>query len=62
MRTQWAYILRTVVDPREGGEWYYSVTEDGTPLPKPEAEEWKCPYHNARMCLRLLEAEWPEDA
>lgn len=61
LKTQWDYVIRTIVDPREGGEWFYSVTEEGAPLPKPEAEEWKCPYHNARMCLRLLEADWPED-
>ena len=44
-----------IVDPREGGEWYWSVLPDGTPTDKPIVEEWKCPYHNGRMCLRLIE-------
>ncbi len=61
MRTQWAYILRAVVDPREGGEWLNEIREDGTSIGKPMVEEWKCPYHNGRMCLRLLNAELPED-
>ncbi len=52
---QWAYVQRTMVDPRPGSEWYWSVTEDGKPTPKPIVEEWKCPYHNGRLCLRLME-------
>jgi hypothetical protein len=24
-------------------------------------EEWKCPYHNGRMCLRLIQADLPEN-
>lgn len=62
MRTQWDYILRTIVDPREGSEWFNEVREDGTLIyEKPMVEEWKCPYHNGRMCLRLIKAELPED-
>ena len=60
LKTQWDYVKRVIVDPRSGGEWYNSVSEDGTPLQKPMVEEWKCPYHNGRMCMRLIEAELPE--
>ena len=61
MKTQWAYILRTTVDPREGSEWFNELREDGTLIDKkPMVEEWKCPYHNGRMCLRLMEAALPE--
>ena len=55
MRTQWDYVLRSVVDSREGGEWLNEIREDGSSVGKPVVEEWKCPYHNGRMCLRLLE-------
>ena len=62
MRTQWDYIQRTVVDPREGSEWFNELREDGTLIEdKPMVEEWKCPYHNSRMCLRIAEADLPED-
>ena len=54
---QWETIQRMIVDPREGGEWYWSVQPDGTPTDKPIVEEWKCPYHNGRMCLRIIELE-----
>ncbi|MDD6050291.1 MAG: AGE family epimerase/isomerase [Clostridiales bacterium] len=52
---QWAYIQREIVDPREGSEWFWSTDENGVPTDKPIVEEWKCPYHNGRMCLRLIE-------
>ncbi|MEG2253062.1 MAG: AGE family epimerase/isomerase, partial [Clostridia bacterium] len=51
---QWAYIQRAIVDPRPGGEWYWSVQPDGKPTCKPIVEEWKCPYHNSRMCLEVI--------
>ena len=28
--------------------------EDGSLTERPMVEEWKCPYHNGRMCLRLM--------
>ena len=55
VRQQWQYVLNVIVDPREGSEWYWSTDEDGTPTQKPVVEEWKCPYHNGRMCLRMIE-------
>ena len=62
MKTQWAYILQTIVDPREGSEWFNEIREDGTLVEdKPMVEEWKCPYHNGRMCLRLMKAALPDD-
>ncbi len=61
IRTQWAYICGHTVDPREGSEWFNELREDGTLIDeKPMVEEWKCPYHNGRMCLRLLKADLPE--
>ncbi len=61
MRTQWEYIQRVIVDPREGGEWFNEVREDGSSLGKPMVEEWKCPYHNGRMCLKLIQSPLPEE-
>ena len=57
MRQQWDYIRKVTVDPREGSEWFNELQEDGTLIAeKPMVDEWKCPYHNGRMCLKLLEA------
>ena len=52
---QFAYIRRAFVDPRPNSEWFWSLTESGVPTDKPIVEEWKCPYHNSRMCLRVIE-------
>ena len=48
-------IRRAFVDPRPNSEWFWSLTESGVPTDKPIVEEWKCPYHNSRMCLRVME-------
>lgn len=52
---QWDYICRAVIDPRPGSEWFDSVSEQGVPFVKPIVDAWKCPYHNGRMCLRVIE-------
>lgn len=46
----WNYIQQHLID-REHGEWYWSAMHD----PKQDkAGFWKCPYHNARMCLEII--------
>ena len=50
----WNYIRDHLVD-RKKGEWYWAVLPDGKPdLASPKAGFWKCPYHNARMCLEIM--------
>ncbi len=51
----WQFIQDVTIDKREGGEWFAYTTVDGKPLGKPMVDEWKCPYHNGRMCLRVME-------
>ena len=47
----WGYIRDRILD-RAGGEWLWSVRADGAPdATLPKISEWKCPYHNGRMCL-----------
>ena len=49
------YIVDHLVDVRLG-EWYWSVSPDGKPnLHDDHAGFWKCPYHNTRMCLEIIE-------
>ena len=61
MKEQWNYIRTETVDPREGSEWWNELHEDGTSVGKAIVDEWKCPYHNGRMCLRLIRADLPAD-
>ena len=48
-------FIRTRLVDRERGEWYWALLPNGEPdLGSPKAGFWKCPYHNSRMCLRVL--------
>ncbi|MBO7510739.1 MAG: AGE family epimerase/isomerase [Bacteroidales bacterium] len=50
----WQYIRDHFIDPA-GGEWHFNLFADGTPdRSLPKAGFWKCPYHNTRMCLEVL--------
>ena len=52
------YILNNLVD-HEHGEWYWSRRPDGTiNCTDDKAGPWKCPYHNSRMCLEIIEREF----
>lgn len=51
----WQYIKNNLID-RENGEWYWSRHADGTlNTDDDKAGFWKCPYHNGRMCLEIIE-------
>ena len=51
----WLFIKDHLID-KEYGEWYWSVLPDGKSDRKNDkAGFWKCPYHNGRMCLELME-------
>ena len=51
----WDYIKSQLID-YEHGEWYWSRHADGTlNTVDDKAGFWKCPYHNSRMCLEILE-------
>ena len=40
----------------DNGEWYWSRHPDGTlNTVDDKAGFWKCPYHNSRMCLEIIE-------
>jgi len=55
----WDFIKEHIIDRREGyaagREWYWRVSQDGTPdVTQPIVEPWKCPYHNGRMCFEIM--------
>ncbi len=51
----WQYIKDQLID-WENGEWHWSRHPDGTlNLVDDKAGFWKCPYHNGRMCLEIIE-------
>lgn len=51
----WHYIKMQLID-WENGEWHWSRHPDGTlNTSDDKAGFWKCPYHNTRMCLEIIE-------
>ena len=55
----WEFIKSNIID-KENGEWHWSVSSDGKIDTKNDkAGFWKCPYHNSRMCLELMERVAP---
>ena len=51
----WHYIKENLVD-FDNGEWFWSRHSDGTlNTVDDKAGFWKCPYHNSRMCLEIIE-------
>ena len=51
----WDYIKLQLID-FEHGEWYWSRHSDGSlNTSDDKAGFWKCPYHNSRMCLEIIE-------
>ena len=51
----WTYVKNHLID-YDNGEWYWSVDEKGNiNREEDKAGFWKCPYHNGRMCLEIME-------
>ena len=53
--TCWDFRKVNLID-RENGEWFWSLREDGTVnRDDDKAGFWKCPYHNGRRCMEIIE-------
>lgn len=51
----WQYVKEHLID-RQNGEWHWAIDDRGNiNLDDDKAGFWKCPYHNTRMCLEILE-------
>ena len=50
------FIEEKLIDKRPGSEWLSEVMPDGSHTSERRAivEQWKCPYHNGRMALVML--------
>ena len=50
------HYIQTHLMDRENGEWFWGILPDGTPdRAHDKAGFWKCPYHNSRMCIEIIE-------
>jgi len=64
-KRSWRFIQDKVVD-RQHGDWHNTLARDCTPIleikgffgrtfPSSKLGVWKCPYHNSRSCMQLIE-------
>ena len=49
----WDFIKNHILDTKKG-EWFWGVYRDYSLIEKDKAGFWKCPYHNSRACLELI--------
>jgi mannobiose 2-epimerase len=48
-------INNYVID-KKGGEWFWAVDAKGNVnKTQPKVSEWKCPYHNSRACIEIIQ-------
>ena len=50
----WEFIQNYILD-KEKGEWIWGVNKDYSKIEKDKAGFWKCPYHNSRACIELIQ-------
>ncbi|WP_417940059.1 AGE family epimerase/isomerase [Flavobacterium sp. RS13.1] len=50
----WEFTKKHILD-KENGEWFWGVYSDYSVMQKDKAGFWKCPYHNGRACLELIQ-------
>lgn len=50
----WDYIKHHLLD-HEHGEWYWGILEDQSRMNMYTMGLWKCPYHNVRACLEVMD-------
>lgn len=50
----WDFIKKHILD-KQNGEWFWGINRDYSLIEKDKAGFWKCPYHNSRACLELIE-------
>lgn len=56
----WTFIKSNVLDTRHG-EWHWLLNEAHNPVTNEDkAGPWKCPYHNGRACMELINRLKPE--
>ncbi|MCR4032288.1 MULTISPECIES: AGE family epimerase/isomerase [Flavobacterium] len=50
----WKFTKKYMID-QQNGEWYWGVYQDYSIMKKDKAGFWKCPYHNGRACIELIQ-------
>lgn len=50
----WQFVKSKIID-HANGEWFWGVNENGIAMQgEDKVGLWKCPYHNSRACIELI--------
>jgi mannobiose 2-epimerase len=50
----WDFVKDKILD-KKNGEWFWGVNENGQVMvAEDKAGLWKCPYHNSRACIEII--------
>jgi cellobiose epimerase len=47
------FIKKHIID-KKNGEWIWGIDKNYSEIKKDKAGFWKCPYHNSRACIEIL--------
>lgn len=50
----WNFVKKYILDTKNG-EWIWGINADYSKIEKDKAGFWKCPYHNSRACLEIMD-------
>ena len=57
--TVYEWIKNYQTDKRDNSEWWGEVDFNGVPMQTVDmVNPWKCPYHNGRMCIEILNRDF----
>ncbi len=49
----WEFTQKYIIDHHHG-EWFWGIDKDYQKIKKDKAGFWKCPYHNGRACIEVI--------
>jgi cellobiose epimerase len=50
----WSFVKEKILD-LQNGEWFWGRKEDNSLVNADKAGFWKCPYHNSRACMEVMD-------
>ena len=52
--SSWRFIQQHILD-KKNGEWFWGVKENYELMDEDKVGLWKCPYHNSRACIEIIQ-------
>ncbi|WP_312825821.1 AGE family epimerase/isomerase [Epilithonimonas sp.] len=49
----WEFTQKYIID-HQNGEWFWGIDKNYQKIEKDKAGFWKCPYHNGRACIEVI--------